>query len=113
MIAVDVRAGGFLQIVFFYISENLLPAGEVLNEAIESFERSERHKGEDEPLLCVAIAAEEQCQEEGSQIGNQQQEMRNRLVALHADDEIRPGGKFVAHSSEHGRQGNRKRAKLQ
>src|SRR5204863_2669130 len=100
MIAVDVRAGGFLQIVFFDIGENLLPAGEVLNQAIESFERSKRHEGKDEPLLRAAIAAEEQCQEEGSQIGNQQQEMRNRLVALHADGEIRRGRQFVARPSE-------------
>src|SRR5207247_7135682 len=92
---------------------NLLPASQVLNQAIKSLERSERHKRKDKPLLRVAVSAKEQSQEEGRQIGDQEQEVRDRLIPRHADGEIRPGGQFVACSSEHGRQRNRKRANLQ
>src|SRR5260370_41786453 len=113
MIAVDVRAGGFLQIVFFDIVENLLPAGEILNQAIESLEYSERHENKDKPLLRVAVPAQEQSQEEGRQIGDQQQEMRDRLVPRHGDGEIRPGKQFVASSSKDERERNRQAATLQ
>ena len=72
MIAVDVCASGFFQIVFLNVGKNLLPAGQVLNQAIKSFERSERHKRKDKPFLCVAVLAKEQSQEEGRQIGDQE-----------------------------------------
>src|SRR5690349_19385756 len=98
MIAVDVGAGGFLQIVFFDIGENLLPAGEVLNQAIESFKRCERNEGKEEPLLRVAVAAKEQREEEGRQTRDQQQELRNRLVSRDGDCEIRPRRQFIARS---------------
>src|SRR5207247_7898377 len=89
MIAVDVCAGGFFQIVFLNVGKNLLPASQVLNQAIKSLERSERHKRKDKPLLRVAVSAKEQSQEEGRQIGDQEQEVRDRLIPRHADGEIR------------------------
>src|SRR5580692_5011625 len=112
MIAIDVRTGGFFQVVFFDVREDLLPASEILNQAVESFKHTERHKGVDEPLFCAAVPAQSQDQKESGQIGGQQQEVRQRLIGRQADSEMRRAKHLTARSPEYGRQGNGKWANL-
>ena len=40
MVAVNVGGGGVLQVKLFHVKENLLPAGQVLNQAVECFEHA-------------------------------------------------------------------------
>ncbi len=85
MIAVDVGAGGVFQVILFHISKNLLPSGQILHQTVESFEGSQSNEGVNEALFCVSIRADQQDQIEGSQIGDQENEMGNRLVRGEAD----------------------------
>ena len=113
MIAVDVSTRGVFQIVFFHVGEDLLPPGEVLNQTVESLKHSQGQKSKDKPLFRVPILAHNQSQEEGDQIGDQQQKVRHRLVLCDADCKMRTACEIFERPSEQRGCEGRERKNLQ
>ena len=78
MVSIDVSAGGFL----FHVGEDLLPAGQILHQAVESFKSSESDKRSDKDLFVTAILADDLSKVKGDEAGKQDQEMAARRVRI-------------------------------
>src|SRR6266704_675828 len=113
VIADDVRTSGVFKIVFLGVGEDLLPTCERLNQTVESLKHSQGQKSKDKPLFRPSILAHNQSQEEGGQIGDQQQKVRHRLVLCDADCKVRTACEIFERPSEQRGCGGRERKNLQ
>src|SRR5450755_2276268 len=80
MVSIDISPGGVFEIKLFHVGEDLLPAGQVLYQAVEGFKSSKSDKRSDKEFFATAILADDLSKVKGDEASNQDQKTGARSV---------------------------------